>query len=60
MATPAPRIGKYAADLKNPHPANSERQPRNAAWHDAQEVAPIGLINRATPQRKRRVAKRKK
>jgi hypothetical protein len=53
VAVPAPRIGKYAAGLKNPHPANSERQPRNAAWHNAQEAAMMspGLINRAAPKK---------
>ena len=52
-AEPPARIGKYAASLKNPHPANSERQPRNAAWHDAQEAAPVGLINRTAAVKKR-------
>ena len=52
--TPTPRIGKYAASTKNPKPADSERQPRNAAWHEASEnpprrkprKQPMGLINR--------------
>lgn len=60
MAAPAPRIGKYApgAGKVQPHPADSERQPRNAAWLMAQEmggskprkpsrkVKARGLINR--------------
>ena len=56
---PVPRIGKYEASATNPRPANSERQPRNERWHDAQEAAPVGLINR-TAQKKRRVVRRKK
>jgi hypothetical protein len=39
MPTPAPRIGKYAAGRKNRRPKNSERQPANAAFHVASELA---------------------
>ena len=64
MAVPAPRIGKYApgvtkgklsapASARNPKPEDSERQPRNAVWHDAQEAAQMpGLINRSSSETK--------
>ena len=40
--TPRARIGKYAASVYNPRPADSERQPRNAAFHNrSEEAAPV-------------------
>lgn len=58
IVTPTPRIGRYAASTKNPKPAGSERQPRNAMFHVKSEMTPkakprmrrakqpMGLINR--------------
>lgn len=55
VVTPTPRIGKYSASIYRPKPADSERQPRNARFHDAAEMAQTrpakrqkskGLINR--------------
>lgn len=57
-AAPPARLGKYAAGLKNPHPADSERQPRNASWHNEKEAT--GLINAAPAMKKRRRVMRRK
>jgi len=43
--TPRARIGKYAASVYNPRPADSERQPRNAAFHNrSEEAAPVAKL----------------
>jgi len=45
VVTPRPRIGKYAASVYNPRPADSERQPRNAAFHNrSEEAAPVAKL----------------
>lgn len=54
VATPSPRIGKFAASVTNPAPRNSERQPRGAAFVVAsakplrrkKKMRAMGLINR--------------
>ncbi len=56
MIAPAGRIGKYAAGTKNPRPANSERQPKNARFHMASEMAATPPVPQPA---KRKAGKRK-